>query len=310
MPSEQLKLPTLLLIADNPSIVHWIKQNLEQKFYIVEAVSLSEALELARFAQLDFIIVDSHFEECDALKLTNQLRQINTTTPIFLITGRLKKSYRADAIASGVTDFLNDQLAIEELEMRFASGRKEAKARKKTSSLSTQIAPQKSSSQDDSLKTKIFLEKKTGLLLASARQSKEPLSFLLLRPDQFGKLQKEEGALETELLLSLLEKRLSQHLEKNDLLIASSNGFFIVLLPATSLSQAQQTAEKLRRFVQRPPFEFHQKTISLTISIMIGELNGSEKQYQQAIHQGMQSLNSAQNISNVIITLNEKTVLD
>ncbi len=137
--AEPLKLPTLLIIADNPAIGHWIKKNFEDRLYILEAETQSFALETAKMTRLDFIVLDSHFEESNALELSQKLRQINPTTPIFLITSRLKKQFRKNALAAGITDFLSDQLAVEELQTRMAIGQQAAKARKKISEISSRI---------------------------------------------------------------------------------------------------------------------------------------------------------------------------
>lgn len=137
--TEKLKLPTLLLISDNPSIEHWMKKNLEGQFYIIEESTQSSALEAAKSTALDLIILDSQLENCDPLELSHLLRQINTSISILLITGRLKKSYREEALASGVSDFLNDQLEINELRERIETGRKTAAMQKKTADISLQI---------------------------------------------------------------------------------------------------------------------------------------------------------------------------
>ncbi|MBF8263602.1 MAG: two component transcriptional regulator [Parachlamydiales bacterium] len=137
--SEKLNRPTLLVISDNPSIRHWIKRNLENQFYIIESADRSSAIEAVQTIGLDFIILDSHLEECDPLNLSSDLRRINMTTPILLITGRLKKSFRKEAMNAGITDFLGDQLAIEELNMRIAAAQKTAQSRTKTSDLSSNI---------------------------------------------------------------------------------------------------------------------------------------------------------------------------
>jgi len=138
--SKPLKLPTLLVVADNPSIRFWVKKYLDGQFFILSAEKRQEALE-ALNARLDFIIVDSNLEECDALVLCKELSNLTQKylVPILLVTGRLKKSFRDRAIESGVTDFLSDQLDLDELKMRIETGLKAAASRQKTEDLGLSI---------------------------------------------------------------------------------------------------------------------------------------------------------------------------
>lgn len=138
--SKPITLPTLLIVTDNPSIRFWVKKQLNEEFFILNAESAQEALD-ALNARLDFIIVDAAFEKCAALDLCKQLSQLTQKwiVPILLVTGRLKKSFRDRAIEAGVTDFLSDQLDVEELKMRIAQGRKTASARQKTEDIALKL---------------------------------------------------------------------------------------------------------------------------------------------------------------------------
>lgn len=138
--SKQLKLPTLLVVADNPSVRFWIKKHLDAQFFVLAAETREEAVSALNM-RLDFIIVDAAFEPCDPLDLCKELSQLTKgmLVPIFLITGRLKKSFRTRALKSGVTDFLSDQLDLEELEMRIQEGKKIAATRQKTEDLGLSI---------------------------------------------------------------------------------------------------------------------------------------------------------------------------
>jgi PleD family two-component response regulator len=138
--SKQLKLPTLLVIADNPSIRFWVKNHLDPQFFVLSAETKQQALD-ALNANPDFIIIDAAFEECDPLDLCKTLSQFTKKQliPILLITGKLKKSFRAQATEAGVNYFLSDQLDIEELQARLAEGLQAAAVRHKTETLGLSI---------------------------------------------------------------------------------------------------------------------------------------------------------------------------
>jgi lipoate-protein ligase A len=143
--SNPLKLPTLLVVSDNPTIRFWVKKHLDHQFFILLAEDRKEAFEAAFNSRLDFIILDAALESLDALVLCQELNQLSQKhfTPIFLITGRLNKSYRKQAQKAGVTAFLSEQLDLDELEAAIAKGQKTASMRDKTADLSRSIKTSK-----------------------------------------------------------------------------------------------------------------------------------------------------------------------
>jgi two-component system, cell cycle response regulator len=305
--TEKLKLPTLLVISDNPSIWQWVKRELEGQFFIIRASRQFSATETARTTELDFIILDANFEECDPLELARELRQINTITPILLITGRLKKSFRDAALDAGVTDFLNESLSIEELETRIATGKRAASARKKTSEISTRLKGTKQELSQDFFKNKVLLNKKAIDLLANVKKQKDSIMLLLLRIDHFQDLQSQVGLIDAEELLPLLSERITRHLRPEDLLIPSSQGFFILLLPHTAPDEASAIAEELRREVQKEPFQLPSKKLEITISIALSSFQAEEEQYKRIVAQASKALQAAKAMTNLIISLDKET---
>jgi diguanylate cyclase (GGDEF)-like protein len=297
--TEKNKFPTLLLISDNPSIHHWIKKHLENRFFIIDAPTKQIAIEIAQSTALDFIILDSFFEDCDSLELASQLRQINLSIPIFLMTGRLKKSFRDDALDSGVTDFLNDQLTVEELETRFAAGKKTAAMRKKTSEISFQIKSPEQTLAVDFFKNKLLLNQKALLLFDEVKKKKESITLLLVRIDHFDELPTRE-------FLSPLQERLNACLQAEDLLLSAPNGIFIILLPHTSIKDAHDIAEQLRKSVQQKPFDIPKHSLNLTISIAVSPLEANESQYKKTVALANQALNEQQNATNSIISIDKR----
>lgn len=297
---ERLKLPTLLVVSDNTSVFLWMKKNLESRFYLIEAPTEQLALETARSAGLDFIILDSLFEDAAPLELSRKLRQINPTTPIFLITGRLKKSFRTAAIDSGVSDFLNDQLSVEEIEARTIVGQKTATMRKKTSEMSRQINAPKEPPLPDFFKNRLLLNEKALRMLAEMKKKNDSITLLLVRIDHFDKLP------EIEEILILLQERLSRDLRPDDLLIPASQGFFIILLPHTSMKDAHDAAEKLRRSVHQKAMDLPGKSLHLTISIVVSPLEASEAEYKKMVILASQILNEEQSMTNLILSLDKK----
>src|SRR3990167_357189 len=195
MAKQQLKLPTLLVITDNPSIRFWVKKHLDDQFFIINASKESEALS-ALNAYLDFIIVDSAIEDCNVFELCKKLNAQTRTafTPILLITGRLNKAYRNQALEAGVTDFLNNELDMEELETRIATGRNAAALRQKTEELSASIPKPKDHLPTAYLKSKFLLNDQALRLIATAKKDNIPVALLFVQIDGFAEMVAHFGA--------------------------------------------------------------------------------------------------------------------
>src|SRR3990167_4819968 len=191
--SKHLKLPTLLVISKNPSLRFWVKKHLNERFFILEATKNGNVLATIQHTPLDLVILDGTWEESDPLALCREMQPAlhSDLTPILLVTGRLNKAYREEALEAGVTDFLSDQLDLEELEKRMAAAEKAAETREKTTGISAAIPTGKKAPVTSSFKNKLILPDQALQFIAEAKKKKCLMSLLLLRIDEFEALEKE-----------------------------------------------------------------------------------------------------------------------
>lgn len=276
--SKGLRLPTLLVVTENPTVRAWAKQYLEEPFFLLYASTQQEAIG-AVGAKLDFILVDAAVELFDPLELCKRLRQEAKLTPIFLITGKLKKSFRAQAEQAGVTEFLSDDLDHEELLMRIEEGKKGAQAREKTMDL--KVAFQGIPQEMRSLKDKIVLNDQGVKLLKEAKQTNVAISLLLLQIDHFDNwANKEEIALSLGTFVQNL-------LRAKDVLIPASEGRFLLLLFNTAKDSAQKVADRLKEKISFHPFSALQP---LTVSIAVSALDANAQSIQAVVDAASKSL--------------------
>lgn len=306
--SKRLKLPTLLVITENPTIRFWVKKHLDSQFFIIDAAKRSAALDAVKFAPLDFIILDSKLEDCNPLQLCKELRQMLhiTPTPILLVTGKLKKSYREEALEAGVTDFLSSQLDFEELETRIATLRKAAEIRQKTTDLSAAIQTPRRELSENYLRDKFLLHDKALRLLAQGKKEGVSMTLLVLRIDNFEELQSRFGHSIAETILLPFSNLLNRHLRDRDLLIPSAEGKFIILLSNVSKEQTHAFAETLRKEIQQHNFPTQKGPIQLTVSIAFSSLEANESAFNQMIRTATKALHQAETTENMIISLEEE----
>lgn len=278
--SKALRLPTILVVTENPSVRFWVKKHLDESFFVLTAESKQEALD-AMNTRLDFLIVDSSLEETDALELCGLLsKETKKSVPIFLITGSLKKSYRDQARKLGVSEFLSDQLDENELKSSIESGKKAAAVRQKTEDFALSIPTTIVTST--SLKNKFVLDAAGLRFLAKAKREKTPTALLLLRGDQ-----KEP-----------LAPFVATLIRSQDLLLPAAEGNLILLLSNVDQELAKQMAEQIREQIQ--------KQLHLSVSIAVTALEASEKGFHKMLASAGKSL-KAHSESNLIITLDQES---
>ncbi len=299
--SKQLKLPTLLVIADNPTIRFWVKKHLDDKFFIICAEKRHEVID-ALNSRLDFIIIDSELESCDALDLCKEISKITqkSLVPILLVTGRLKKSFRDKAHQCGVSDFLSDQLDLDELEIRIATGKKAASARDKTVDLGLSIKMPTQNFSGGSLKNKFVLTDAGLKLLAEAKKENTPIALLILQIDHFTDLENSSD------MAGHLNAFIQRLLREKDVLIPSTEGRSILLLWNTKPDASRLIAERLREKIRLHRFSTKAGPQELTVSIAVSSLEASEKGFSKMIDSAVKSLKTHSE-TNLIISLDPET---
>lgn len=295
--SRHLKLPTILIVADNPAVSLWVKKNLEEQFFVLVAENRREALD-ALYSSLDFIIIDSEFEHSDPLELSKEIHSqtAKSGTPIFLITGKLKKSYREKAKKAGITEFLSANLDLDELLIRIEVGKKAAAVRQKTEDVTRSIKMPSFTNSNASLKNKFVLNDKAVRLLAAAKKEKTPVALLLMRIDTF------DAVADQPQLLKSFSKFINLLLRKNDVLIPASEGGFILLLSNTTPQNAKTIAERLREKIRHHTFEGS----SITVSIAVTSLEASQESFHRMLDSATKSLKTRES-TNLIISLDQET---
>ena len=100
-----------------------------------------------------------------------------------------------------------------------------------------------------------------------ARRYKRKLSLLLIDADHFKRVNDMHGHLSGDAVLASLANTLEGGARREDVVGRIGGEEFAVLLPETSLREAQEVAERLRRSVANHPIEAQGKLLEVTISI-------------------------------------------
>jgi two-component system phosphate regulon response regulator PhoB len=109
---------TILLAEDDPDIRHLVAYKLQRSgFDVVEAADGFAALQAARRAAPDLVLLDVRMPELNGLDVCRELRAAAGTTdvPIIILTARSRPQDLEQAYAAGATDYIVKPFSPREL---------------------------------------------------------------------------------------------------------------------------------------------------------------------------------------------------
>ena len=106
----------ILLVEDEKRLSKALKQILEEKKYMVDAVYDGEdGLSYALSGIYDVIILDIMLPRLDGISVARKLRQENVSTPIIMLTARDSIKDKISGLDSGADDYMTKPFAPSEL---------------------------------------------------------------------------------------------------------------------------------------------------------------------------------------------------
>jgi len=150
---------------------------------------------------------------------------------------------------------------------------------KDTSSLRTSLQEKLAQAMTDALTdlpNRAAYQDAILLLCASSQKNAKPLSLAICDIDFFKQVNDTWGHLAGDKVLRLVPRQIRNALNKPDLLYRYGGEEFVIVFPNTTLEDAHQRAEAIRKEVEKAPFNVNGEPVSITISIGLAELIDEE----------------------------------
>jgi diguanylate cyclase (GGDEF)-like protein len=247
---------SVLVIEDVAGEHGALERALAGRGHNVLACSRSEAMKMLESEQADVVIVG----------LTDARTVLaGATVPVVVLTGSAGPDERAALLAAGASACVPDPLDPVELEgyiqvaMRFR--------RLERLSLSDPLT---------GLGNRREAERELGRLIVGASRHGHPLGLVLVDVDGFKAVNNTYGHDAGDRVLREAAGRMAGCLRGSDTIARWGGEEFHVILPDTELLGVGQTAERLRRTVERDPFPIDASTIGLTVSVGWADWRGED----------------------------------
>ncbi|MEM8978666.1 MAG: diguanylate cyclase [Pseudomonadota bacterium] len=208
----------------------------------------------------------------DGLQLITDLRSQSATQSagILIVTPKDSAKLSAQALDYGANDIIHEGHTADELRLRV--GRLVARK---------QLADALRNRVKDGLKAAV-IDPLTGLynrryamprlksIAEEAARTKQAFAVMLVDLDRFKQVNDQYGHAAGDAVLVEVARRLSVNLRSVDLIARIGGEEFLVVMPRTSLSEAEDAAQRLRRAVCETPFALPDGRQSIQVSISIG----------------------------------------
>ncbi|MGA0557797.1 ATP-binding protein [Larkinella sp. VNQ87] len=122
-PTEADDKPTLLLVEDHTELNDYLRQQLADRFRVVQARQGDEGLQVARRVVPDLIISDVMMPVMDGFSMTRHLKEDDLTShiPVILLTAKDDVDSRKEGFEGGAEQYLAKPFALDELVARINS---------------------------------------------------------------------------------------------------------------------------------------------------------------------------------------------
>ena len=108
--------PLLLIVDDEPAILHTLKQALEDEQYTVETLADGQqTLDKVGALVPDLVLLDIFMPQCNGLELLSNIRREYPAQKVMMISGYGTVAIATEAIQKGASDFIEKPLNLDEI---------------------------------------------------------------------------------------------------------------------------------------------------------------------------------------------------
>ena len=109
----------LLIVEDEDKIANFLRRGLLEESYAVDiAANGEDALYKFEINEYDLIILDLLIPKINGIDVCRKIRQVNTTTPILILTARDATEDKISRLDAGADDYMTKPFSFSELSAR------------------------------------------------------------------------------------------------------------------------------------------------------------------------------------------------
>ena len=258
----------VLIVDDDLGIGDSMRQFIEMAGYEAVAVQNAEdALQYLKGNRMQIVITDIMLPGLDGLELTDLVKK-DYDTDVIVMTGYSEDYSYEEAINKGASDFVFKPVRYEELLLRLKRVVNERQLTKERIHMLKRLQKLAITDALTSLYNSRHFYSQIELEVDRSNRYGHPLSLLLLDIDHFKEYNDTYGHLEGNQVLQRMGSVIHSCLRKMDSAYRYGGEEFTIILPETSIEEAEIVAHRIRSSVADEVFTPHpEKNVSVTVSI-------------------------------------------
>lgn len=258
----------VLIVDDDLGIGDSMRQFIEMAGYEAVAVqSAEDALEYLKDNSVQIVITDIMLPGLDGLELTDLIKK-EYDTDVIVMTGYSENYSYEEAISKGASDFVFKPVRYEELLLRLKRVVNERQLTKERIHMLKRLQKLAITDALTSLYNSRHFYSQIELEVDRSNRYEHPLSLLLLDIDHFKEFNDTYGHLEGNKVLQRIGSVIRSCLRKMDSAYRYGGEEFTVILPETSIDEAEIVAHRIRNAIADETFTpAPDKQVSVTVSI-------------------------------------------
>jgi diguanylate cyclase (GGDEF)-like protein len=287
----------LILVVDDMS------QNLQVVGSILDDIGYAttfattgdQAIKRVSTAKPDLILLDLMMPEVNGLEVCKILKSDpnHQEIPIMFLTASNEKEHLIQAFEEGAVDYITKPFSVPELLARVRTHLELKHTRDELKKALMELEKLATTDPLTGVYNRRQLFKIGEQELQRSQRHNRPLSILMLDIDHFKKINDLYGHSVGDQALIFLTETIIKSLRTSDFFGRFGGEEFVVILPETTLTEALDIAERLRRHIAEISFLSSGQFISLTVSIGVANFETSSANFDYLLHKADQALYEA-----------------
>lgn len=254
---KETKNAKILVVDEDVAQASQITNKLEElSMQVIVESNPHEAVRISEETEVDLIMVSTQLSTDDGLHLCTHLRSQEKTkaTPLLILIEDDQTELLVKGLDMGINDYLITPLDSNEIVARV---RTQIRRKRYQDALKENQQKSLTMAVIDSLTSvynRRYFDTHLERMLQNLEENGKHISLMMIDIDHFKLINDNHGHLSGDDVLKELCKRLQDAVRPTDLVARYGGEEFSVVMPDTSLNQAAEIAERIRKFISRDEF--------------------------------------------------------
>jgi diguanylate cyclase (GGDEF)-like protein len=259
----------ILIAEDQPPAALYLRRTLEKMGHeAIVAPDGEVAWRIVRDGETPLLISDWMMPHLDGPELCRRIRseERDRYTYIILLTSRDRREDKLQGLRAGADDFLTKPPDPDELAVRLEIAERILAVHSLLARQNARLAELAATDELTGVKNRRRFREDLELFFSQADRQGSPLSLIMLDIDRFKQYNDAFGHPAGDEVLHWVGSTLRAVVRNHDVVARYGGEEFVVLLPATSVEESMEVAERLRLAIACRPWPHRKVTASLGVA--------------------------------------------